>query len=114
LLFQGVRNILAIKNKSELLKLDALMSIREVMIRPIAKVEHRFVLYMFLTAIVNFFVYSYVPYKTPWLIINISAPSLFGLGVLLGSSFSFTLSLSSFGEFMQSRDKSKTFRQNSI
>lgn len=36
-----------------------------------------------LTTAIIFVVYSYVPYKTPWLIINITAPALFSFGLFL-------------------------------
>lgn len=61
-----------------------LLHAREYFFRPLADVELRFALYVSLVTLFNFLAYSYVPYKTPWLIINISAPSLLGIAVVLG------------------------------
>ncbi len=55
---------------------------RESFFIPLASVQLRFACFMLLTSALNFLVYSYVPYKTPWLIINITAPCLFGIAVL--------------------------------
>jgi uncharacterized protein (TIGR03663 family) len=36
-----------------------------------------------LVSLITFVVYSYVPYKTPWLIVNCTAPALFSLGLFV-------------------------------
>lgn len=88
----------SLKNSKNILKLSNLISMRENLLKPLARVEYRFSFYILLTALINFIVYSYVPYKTPWLILNISVPSLFGLGIILGSISSFTVNLPSFNK----------------
>jgi len=45
--------------------------------------EERSMLASGIYAFVNFMVYSFVPYKTPWLIINIVAPAIFSLGLFI-------------------------------
>lgn len=45
--------------------------------------EERFMLSSGIFALVSFFLYSYVPYKTPWLIINIVAPAIFSVGLFI-------------------------------
>jgi uncharacterized protein (TIGR03663 family) len=62
----------------------SLLSVKRVLpewYRSFTSTEERLVFCSSMVALISFLVYSYVPYKTPWLVINIVAPSLFSFGL---------------------------------